>query len=224
MIKSKTIQFGAVYLGGVLLAAGAEHRYTASKEVVIKPRVTHAALQKRQKPKRDFGEREAVPRERVSRTTKSAKESRNGGLVGRSAILSSTKNWSLVPKGAVLHVPKLYEERVNNTRAGTLIGWQDFYRANRSWIRTIPVTIDQASGKTPLTEEYLAGLRKGGQVLIAVCRGGPISVKLPEPEEGSANPAPAEATPEGREEAAKKAEAETKAVDRLKRRLLQRPN
>ena len=223
MFKSKALQVSAVYFGGILLASGADHRSVATKNLSIKPRATHAAMAERQKPKRDFGERKTVKRKSVSEATQ-RKQREGGGLVDRSAILSSSANWSLVPKGAVLHVPGIYAKRVNDSRSGKLVGWQDFYGKNRSWIRTIPVTIDQASGKTPLTNEYLAGLKKGGQVLIAVCRGGPISVNLPKAEEVGADPADPKATAEAQEKAANKADLEEKAVERLKRRLLQRAN
>lgn len=221
MFTGRVFQISAVYFGGMLLAAGAEHRSGASKKLVIKPRVTHAAMAKRQKPKRDFGERSTVKRESVAQLTQ-RKQREGRGLVNRSAILSSPAHWSLVPKGAVLHVPMLYEKRVNNLRNGTLVGWSEFYAKNRAWIRTIPVTIEQASGKTPLTGEYLASLRKGGQVLVAVCRGGPISVILPKVEEAAAEPADSDAPAAAERKAAEKVELEAEAVKRLKRRLLQR--
>ena len=100
------------------------------------------------------------------------------GLTSRSSIISSLQDWTLIPKGAVLHVPPLYQKRVDGTRNGNLIAWPEFYRKNRNWIREVPITIQQASGENPLTAEFLQRSKSSGQILVTVCRGGPISVKL----------------------------------------------
>lgn len=203
------------------LVTGAAAQTGANKTLVIKPRPTHEETAKRQRPIANSGERKTVSRDQVVQATRQ-NERQDRGLVSRSSFLSSSADWTLVPKGAVLHVPKLYANRVNNTRSGKLTGWQEFYGENRRWIRTVSITVDQASGKTPLTEEYLKSLRSSGQVLIAVCRGGPISVNLPKAAEEGAEPAKPDAA--AAELAREKAHQEAKSIERLKRRLLQRGN
>lgn len=223
MIKISSFHFGALFFGAMVLVSAAQRETVSGIAPVIKDRPTHGETLKRQKPVSTPAEARTVNRDDVM-NTKHRNERQKQGLMSRSAILSSSTEWTLVPKGAVLYVPKSFESRVNDLRSGKLIGWQEFFGNNRAWIRTVSVTIEQASGREPLTEEYLQALQKGGQVLVATCQGGPISVKLPD----VAPAADAPAAPNAAEEAAPPEEDETtlesQAVERLKRRLMQRGN
>ena len=204
---------------GVFLMA--DDRSIPGRGPAIKPRPTHETMARKQRPVRHETAREvklsdvqegkgAVDRNNVHR-----KSRQKEGLIGRSAILTSAYNWTLVPKGAVLLVPPLYGKRVNQGRKGKLIGWQDFYGKNRAWIKVVPVTLEQATGESPLSEEFLASLRTSGQVVVAACQGGPISIVQPEeaPEDE------AKAAEFAREAAEKKAR-DAEASEDLKRRLL----
>lgn len=188
MSKSKFVVVLSLLLGGFVLLA-AEQRLGLQKEIQIKPRRTHEEIAKRQKPMSAPEERRQVRHEDVVKGKQRAvhrKERGSKGLIDRSLIVSSPYDWTLLPKKSVLNVPPLYQKRINGERHGKLIGWQEFYAKNRAWIRLLPVTIEQAQGDKPLTPEYLESLKKTGLLVVAVCKGGPISVKLPEQESGEA--------------------------------------
>ena len=100
-------------------------------------------------------------------------------LVGRSTILSFGGTWTIVPKGAVLHVPQAMRGRVDVAQEGTFVAWRDFYTRNRGWIHLQSVKMEQARGEKALAEEITAAYARIGRVVVAVCHGGPISIRPP---------------------------------------------
>jgi hypothetical protein len=108
-----------------------------------------------------------------------AKVARPGeqSLIKQSDILSDGNNWTLVPKGAVLHTPAAMSNRVGAKPVGTLLSWTDFLTVNRGWLFTEEVTFDQAAGKTPIPPSRHDFWKKNGKVIVAVHLGGPISVR-----------------------------------------------
>ena len=102
-------------------------------------------------------------------------------LIKQSEILHDGTHWTLVPKGAVLHVPAQMGPRVGTKPIGTLLPWSDFLIANRAWIQTEEVTFDQAAGKVPLQDARKEFWLNQTKVIVAVHLGGPISVKITEP-------------------------------------------
>lgn len=108
-----------------------------------------------------------------------AKVARPGeqSLIKQSDILADGNNWTLVPKGAVLHIPAALNNRVGAKPLGTLLSWTDFLTVNRGWLFTEEVTFDQAAGKTPIPPSRTEFWKKNGKVIVAVHLGGPISVR-----------------------------------------------
>jgi len=98
-------------------------------------------------------------------------------LIKDSMILHDGTYWTLVPKGAVIHIPKIMEERVSAKPVGKLITWEEFLTQNRGWISTCEVSFEQASGKTPLDPKKVEFWKKQDKIMVAVHSGGPISVK-----------------------------------------------
>jgi hypothetical protein len=105
---------------------------------------------------------------------------RPGGqsLIKQSDILSDGHNWTLVPKGAVLHIPAELANRVAARPIGTLLTWTDFLTVNRGWLFTEEVTFPQAAGKAPIPASRSEFWQKNGKVIVAVHLGGPISVRI----------------------------------------------
>jgi len=101
-------------------------------------------------------------------------------IVKQSDILNDGRNWTLVPKGAVLHVPPALASRVGAKPVGTLLPWNEFLTANRNWLFTEEVTFDHASGKKPIPASRLDAWQKVNKVIVAIHLGGPISVR-PQP-------------------------------------------
>lgn len=98
-------------------------------------------------------------------------------LIKQSEILNDGIHWTLVPKGAVLHIPPTFSDRVGAKPLGKLLTWTDFLTANRNWLFTEEVTFDHASGKKPFAASRQEAWGKGNKVVVAVLRGGPISVR-----------------------------------------------
>jgi hypothetical protein len=105
----------------------------------------------------------------------------NQSIINQSTILHDGKNWTLVPKGAVVFMPEAMKARVNVRPVGTLLPWTDFLTKNRSWITTTDVTFDQAAGNEELPAERCAFWAKQDKIVIAIHQNGPISVRVADP-------------------------------------------
>ena len=191
----KTIRTVVLLAAMGLGAVGAVEPVRSTAEIVraeegvkIRPRMTHEQLAKLQRPRDpNLKERKvrladiAQPRTKeVNPEVSSTLAKRRESLVARSTVISGASNWTILPRGAVLLTPSRFKARIDSERKGKLVSWQDFYAKNRSWIRLLPITLDQATGRSPLTEDYLSSLKRTGLLVVAVCEGGPISVRLPE--------------------------------------------
>jgi hypothetical protein len=117
---------------------------------------------------------QAEPNKQVTR-------SKEQSLIKQSIILSDGENWTLVPKGAVLHIPESLANRINVRPVGTLLSWQDFMTRNRNWIAGEEVSMRQAEGVQPIDARRIAYWPKQSKAIVAVHLGGPISVTIPEP-------------------------------------------
>lgn len=102
-------------------------------------------------------------------------------LLERSEFFSMGDLGTLVPKGAVLHVPAAYASRRTMAAGVRIVPWLDFHAANRGWIQTMEVTREQAEGSAPFTEEMAKALEKSPFVVVATLKGCPISVLPPKP-------------------------------------------
>jgi hypothetical protein len=97
---------------------------------------------------------------------------------------------TLVPKRAIMSVPKNLGDRMKFQPGSKIMGWADFYAKNRGWITTIEVSRVQAQGNKALEEEVSNKISKSTNLVVATYQGGPISVlPLKVPAEDAA-PAP----------------------------------
>ena len=97
---------------------------------------------------------------------------------------------TLVPKRAVLHVPKGMQDRLRFTEGSAIRTWADFFPANIAWISNMEVSRTQAEGNAPLSEESLKVLDKSPMVIVATLQGSPISaLPLKKPAAPATNPA-----------------------------------
>lgn len=97
-------------------------------------------------------------------------------IIAQSEILHDGEHWTLVPKGALLFVPQKKALNVGARPVGTLLQWRDFLAKNPAWISTHETSYAQASGDSPLPVETVNNWTKQDHVIVAVHRGGPISV------------------------------------------------
>jgi hypothetical protein len=104
-------------------------------------------------------------------------------IIAESDIVCFGGHATLVPKRAILVIPKNYADRIHFQTGAMLKGWSEFYANNRGWITTIEVSRLQAEGKDPIAAEIETKMVKSGNLVVATYLGGPISVlplKVPE--------------------------------------------
>lgn len=99
-----------------------------------------------------------------------------GDLISRSDVLCFQGRATLVPKRAVLHVPKSLAGRLGMQEGSQIGSWTEFLHANRGWIRTVAVTLAQAEGNRSIPPGVLESFSKEQRVVIATYQEGPISV------------------------------------------------
>lgn len=108
-------------------------------------------------------------------------------ILDRSLLLRSGRHWTFVPKGAILCVPENYQDRVGVAEGeGKYIPFADFAFKNRGWLSTYSVTLEQARGNDPISEDVRKALNESGRVVVSVCKGGAISTRLPKVPEATA--------------------------------------
>jgi Tfp pilus assembly protein PilN len=110
---------------------------------------------------------------------KPAKPAKVASLFDTSDFLCFNGQATLVPKGAVLHVPKSMQDRLHFAEGSSIQTWADFLPLNRAWITTVEVSRVQAEGNALISEETLKSVAKSPMVVIATLQGGPISVLPP---------------------------------------------
>ena len=93
-----------------------------------------------------------------------------------STILSFRDMHTVVPEGAVLWIPERMNDRVvANAGETRFVPWPAFLRANQAWIRTMPLTLEEARDLAPFTEEQQKRWESGGQIVVATLRGNPLA-------------------------------------------------
>jgi len=97
-------------------------------------------------------------------------------LLSRSDIVCFGGAATLVPKRAILQIPKNLTDRMRIQPGVRIKTWSDFYAVNRGWITTVEVSREQAEGRRPLAEEMKTRIVKSGNLIVATFQGGPISV------------------------------------------------
>jgi len=107
-------------------------------------------------------------------------------ILSESDIISFQGLATLVPKRAILQIPKIYQERIAIQPGAKIVSWEDFFAANRGWITTVEVSRTQAEGSLALPADTQKHLTECSNLVVAVYMGGPISVlplKEPAPTE-----------------------------------------
>jgi len=103
-------------------------------------------------------------------------------ILEHSEILSRGGFWTLVPDGAVLHLPAEMTERHGKGASGEFIPWAEFLRRNHAWLLPFEVSLEVAGGHEPIDEQQAEAWTEQQRIVVAVHRGGPISVLRPAPE------------------------------------------
>jgi len=100
-------------------------------------------------------------------------------LVATSDILCFGGIATLVPKRAILNIPKNLQNRLTFLPGSNIRSWADFFALNRGWITTVEVSRVQAEGNKAMDEIIAERVRKSSNLVVATYQGGPISVLPP---------------------------------------------
>lgn len=103
-------------------------------------------------------------------------------LLQRSEIISFAGLATLVPKRSILSKPTRYEDRCRMQEGARIVPWREFLVKNRGWIRTVEVSVDQATGKKQITDDMNELNQKATMLVVATYQGGPISVVETKPD------------------------------------------
>jgi hypothetical protein len=106
-------------------------------------------------------------------------------LVSQSDILCFGGAATLVPKRAILNVPKNLQDRLKFLPGSKVQNWSEFFALNRGWITTVEISRVQAEGNVPLDEKIAEHVRKSSNLVVATYLGGPISMLPPKVKEES---------------------------------------
>lgn len=99
-----------------------------------------------------------------------------------SEFIAAAGNVTLVPKGAVLHVPERFRKNLVTGLTGKFQPFHEFIGSNRALLLPFEVTLDEALGKKPVDETKLEIAKRSGRILVAVLNRNPISMLPPAPE------------------------------------------
>lgn len=93
-----------------------------------------------------------------------------------SIVLHDGCNWTLVPHGALLHIPESLQSRISGSPLGNLVSWQEFLQQNRRWLGDEKVTLRQADGEQVIDPRRLDYLNKQEKLIVATYEGRPIAM------------------------------------------------
>lgn len=154
-------------LSAGLLALAAAEPATAPTP---KKRASHADLVKK---KKELEKKAAVVSPEAKKpSVKVAKKS----LIGSSTLLANNGQWTLVPRGSVIHIPERLKDKVVAAPTGRLVEWKSFLRRNHGWIHIHSVKMTQAQGREKISQDAIKAYKSMGKIVVAACAGGPISV------------------------------------------------
>jgi hypothetical protein len=102
----------------------------------------------------------------------------DASILLHSTVLHDGKNWTLVPHGALVHLPDSLKARVNSKPVGTLLPWHEFLRRNPTWLVSHEVTFEQAAGNESLPADAAKAWKSMEKIVVAVRQTGPISVRV----------------------------------------------
>ncbi|WP_265595435.1 hypothetical protein [Verrucomicrobium sp. BvORR106] len=114
-----------------------------------------------------------------------ARPSMESSLYRKSVILYDGAQHTVVPIGSVLQLPAGYRNRVVEKPVGTFTFWPAFLERNAAWLGAWEVPLSMAEGNAEVAKKVLASTVKDSRVLVAVYRGGPITILEPVPEPSS---------------------------------------
>ena len=89
-------------------------------------------------------------------------------LLARSVFLTDGRQCTILPAGAVIHVPaNRAGQVVKSAPPLPLVTWDDFYRVNSAWLREFGLDHEQAAGTKPFEPKTAQALGSSGCVVVS---------------------------------------------------------
>ncbi|MCW1884757.1 hypothetical protein OKA04_08455 [Luteolibacter flavescens] len=120
---------------------------------------------------------------------KAGSEPKGWDLEKNSEFITFDGMVTLVPKGAIIHVPERYRANVVTELKGNIVLWTEFAARYRAVVAPFEVSLAEASGKEAIKPERLEAAQKSGVILIGTVGGNPISVHKKAPAAPATPPA-----------------------------------
>lgn len=100
-------------------------------------------------------------------------------LYSKSIIIFDGEKHTVVPIGSVLHLPEPLRDHVITEPKGDFTYWPNFLKRNGAWLASKEVPLKMAKGDVESARAILGGLTMDAHMLVAVYKGGPISILEP---------------------------------------------
>ena len=115
----------------------------------------------------------------IAKTVPPETDRRPYDIVAMSDFIAFDELSTLVPKGAILHIPEGFRHNVVQGPKGQLLLWNEFLTRNRARVAPLEIGVEEATGAKPIDPKTLAAAMRNGMILVAVIHGNPSSVAPP---------------------------------------------
>jgi hypothetical protein len=103
-------------------------------------------------------------------------------ILDSSIILIDAEKFTLIPLGAILHLPAEHRAHIKTKPEGDFLTWPHFLERNASWLGSKEVPRDMVKGSAKAAKPVLREVASDPRVLVSVFKGCPIMILEPEPE------------------------------------------
>ena len=151
------------------LLATASVAFSSPKKLVIQDRVSDADFNaQRAEAALPYAALEGAGVKAAEPEEKNGEKNEAADLLARSVFLTDGHQCTILPAGAVIHVPKGREDRVVKSAPSLpLVTWDDFYRVNSAWLREFGIDHEQAAGTKPFEPKAAQALGASGCVVVS---------------------------------------------------------
>ena len=102
-------------------------------------------------------------------------EDKAAAFMARSIFLVDGRNCTLLPLGAVIHIPKNRADSAVKTTPKPQLAWNKFYSSNLSWLREFELSVDEVMGKKEVDIERVKAATKSGAIVVCTYLKQPVS-------------------------------------------------
>lgn len=93
-----------------------------------------------------------------------------------SIILGDSEKYTLIPVGAILHLPEGLRSRVLAKPQGKFTFWPNFLKRNEAWLGAKEVSLTLSRGNAQEAGALLKSVSRDPRILVATYKGGPITI------------------------------------------------